>query len=107
MTPHYWSFLSNHALVLLTIWRQPSITIRAIGQQVGITERAVHNIVQALVAAGYVTIRRNGRHNEYLVHEDRPLRRTTQRSIGQLLAALGSLRPQQEATMRSEEPSAS
>ena len=37
-----WTFLSNHAQVLLSIAHDPGIRLRDIGDQVGITERAAH-----------------------------------------------------------------
>ena len=44
-----WTFLSNYAQVLLCIAHDPSIRLRDIGDQVGITERAAHRIVSELV----------------------------------------------------------
>jgi DNA-binding transcriptional ArsR family regulator len=69
-----WTFLTNHAHVLLCITRQPDIRLAEIARAVGIGERAVHRIVQDLVDAGYVARRKVGRRNEYEVHLDRPLR---------------------------------
>lgn len=68
-----WTFLSNHGQVLLCIARDPSVRLREIGEQVGITERAAHRIVGELVAAGYVTRERRGRRNHYTVTEHRTL----------------------------------
>jgi hypothetical protein len=85
-----WSFLTNHARVLLCIARDPVIRLREIGDEVGITERAAYRIVDELVAAGYVSRERNGRRNNYTVHEDLPLPDRTPRaqSLGELLAIL-------------------
>ena len=60
-----WSFLTNHAGVLLCIANDPSIRLREIGDTVGITERAAHRIVGELAEAGYITRQRNGRRNHY------------------------------------------
>jgi hypothetical protein len=68
-----WTFLSNHALVLLSIARDPGIRLRQIGEQVGITERAAHRIVTELIGAGYVERERRGRRNHYGVAADRSL----------------------------------
>lgn len=68
-----WTFLSNHALVLLSIARDPGIRLRDIGEQVGITERAAHRIVSELSSAGYVIRERRGRRNHYTVAADLPL----------------------------------
>jgi predicted ArsR family transcriptional regulator len=85
-----WSFLTNHARVLLCIARDPEIRLRVIGEEVGITERAAYRIVDELVAAGYVSRERTGRRNHYTVHEHLPLPDRTPRtqSLGQLLAIL-------------------
>ena len=50
-----WTFLTNHAHVLLTIARDPQTTMRRVAAGVGITERATQKIVADLVAAGYLT----------------------------------------------------
>jgi DNA-binding Lrp family transcriptional regulator len=68
-----WSFLSNHALVLLCIAHDPGIRLRDIGEQVGITERAAHRIVGELADAGYLTRRRDGRRNHYTINRHLPL----------------------------------
>lgn len=69
-----WTFLTNHAHVLVCIAQDHEIRIAEIARRVGIGERAVHTIVGDLEAAGYVTRRREGTHNVYEVHLDRPLR---------------------------------
>jgi MarR family len=85
-----WSFLTNHAAVLLCIARDPSIRLRDIGDRVGITERAAHRIVDELVAAGYVSRERTGRRNHYTIHRDLPLhdRIAHEQKLGELLAIL-------------------
>lgn len=85
-----WSFLTNHARVLLCIAEDPTMRLREIGDRVGITERAAHRIVNELVAAGYVSRRRDGRRNRYTVHRDRPVPDQPSRTqpIGELLAIL-------------------
>lgn len=69
-----WTFLTNHAHVLLTIARDRDITLREAAARVGITERAAQSIVTDLVAAGYLTRTRHGRRNSYLIPAHRPLR---------------------------------
>ena len=85
-----WSFLTNHALVLLCIAQDPSIRLREIGETVGITERAAHRIVGDLAAAGYIARERHGRRNRYTIESELPvpdpLART--RKIGELLELL-------------------
>jgi predicted transcriptional regulator len=69
-----WTFLTNHAHVLLCIAQNSEVRLAEIARLVGIGERAVHGIVQDLVDAGYVERTRQGRHNVYEVRLDRPLR---------------------------------
>jgi DNA-binding MarR family transcriptional regulator len=69
-----WTFLSNHAHVLLCIAAEPEIRLRDVAERVGITERAVQRIVADLSDAGYLSREREGRRNRYQVHTDLPLR---------------------------------
>jgi len=68
-----WSFLTNHAQVLACIARDPGIRLREIGDTIGITERAVHRIVDELEAAGYLARERRGRRNHYTIRPQLPL----------------------------------
>ena len=85
-----WTFLSNHAQVLLCIAHDPGVRLRDIGDQVGITERAAHRIVSELDAAGYLTRRRDGRRNRYTISRELPLpdRVARNQRIGDLLEIL-------------------
>ena len=69
-----WTFLTNHAHVLICIAQNPEVRLAEIARKVGIGERAVHSIVHDLVQAGYVNLSKHGRHNVYQVRLDRPLR---------------------------------
>jgi len=62
-----WTFLSNHGHVLVCLVADPDARLRDIAERVGITERAVQQIVRDLEAAGYVTKQRIGRRNHYSV----------------------------------------
>jgi DNA-binding IclR family transcriptional regulator len=88
--PH-WSFLTNHAQVLLSIAHDPGMRLREIGDAVGITERAAHRIVGELVQAGYISRERDGRRNRYTVRAHLPLpdRVARDQNVGDLLAILG------------------
>ena len=88
--PATWSFLTNHARVLICIARDPSVRLREIGEAVGITERAAHRIVGELADAGYVTRRRTGRRNRYTIRTDLPVPDALARNrrVGDLLAIL-------------------
>ncbi|HZO79918.1 MAG TPA: helix-turn-helix domain-containing protein [Solirubrobacteraceae bacterium] len=85
-----WSFLTNHAQVLVCIARDPGVRLRDIGERVGITERAAHRIVTELADAGYITRERNGRRNQYTINAHFPLPDPVAReqNIGELLAIL-------------------
>jgi DNA-binding IclR family transcriptional regulator len=92
-----WSFLTNHALVLLYISQRPESTGLEIAQAVGITERATRRIVDDLEVAGYIEREKVGRRNRYRVDPVRPLARIGERelTLGQLLELV--LRPQRDA----------
>jgi hypothetical protein len=82
-----WTFLSNHAHVLICIAGEPEIRMRDMAVRVGITERAVQRIVAELEAGGYLKITRMGRRNRYEVNTDLPLRHPMEghRTVGQLV----------------------
>jgi DNA-binding Lrp family transcriptional regulator len=92
-----WSFLTNHAQVLILLAEDPDIRLRELGDAVGITERAAHRIVTDLTVAGYVTRTRTGRRNRYSVQYDLPLPDplARDRKLGDLLEILAgpSTRP--------------
>lgn len=69
-----WTFLTNHAHVLLCVAQRPGIRVREVAQSVGVTERCVQRILAELEEAGYVTREHQGRRNHYEVHADLPLR---------------------------------
>lgn len=85
-----WTFLTNHAQVLVCIAHDPGVRLRDIGERVGITERAAHRIVAELADAGYITRQRNGRRNQYTINTELPLpdQIARERNIGELLEIL-------------------
>ena len=85
-----WTFLTNHARVLLCLADEPDLRLREVAEQIGITERAVQRIVTDLEDAGIVTRTRDGRRNTYTLHEDAPLRHPSDAhaTVGDLLHAL-------------------
>ena len=93
--PTEWSFLTNHARVLLCIAHDPGIRLRELAATVGITERSAFGIVADLASAGYVVKERDGRRNRYHVQHDLPLREPVvrERTIGELLELLVETRP--------------
>ena len=74
-----WTFLTNHAHVLLCIAREPETRMRDVAHLVGITERAVQRIVADLEEAEYIERSRHGRRNRYEVRTDLPLRHPIER----------------------------
>jgi DNA-binding IclR family transcriptional regulator len=82
-----WTFLSNHAHVLLVIAKDPDVKLRDVAWRVGITERAVQRIVADLEEARYLERHREGRRNRYRVHSELPLRHPIEahRDVGALL----------------------
>jgi DNA-binding Lrp family transcriptional regulator len=89
-TDHGWTFLTNHAHVLLSIARDPEIRLRDLAAAVGITERAAHRIVVELEEGGYISRERTGRRNHYELHTDVPLRHPIERhrTVAALIALL-------------------
>ena len=85
-----WSFLTNHAQVLLCIAAEPSVRLREIGEAIGITERATHRIVVDLVESGYISREREGRRNRYEIRPERRLHDPVaqEQKVGDLLALL-------------------
>ena len=84
----HWTFLSNHAHVLVCLASNPDARLREIAAEVGITERAVQGIVGDLEAAGVIVRHRHGRRNTYRLNLDAPLRHSLEshRSIRSLLS---------------------
>lgn len=74
-----WTFLSNHAHVLVCIAADPEARMRDVAQRVGVTERAVQRIVAELEEGGYLLRRKEGRRNHYEVTASRPLRHPLER----------------------------
>ena len=82
-----WTFLTNHAHVLILLAQNPDRVLREVASEVGITERAVQRIVSELEEEGYIQRHREGRKNSYVIALDRPLRHTIEGhcSIGMLV----------------------
>ncbi|MCS6776209.1 MAG: winged helix-turn-helix domain-containing protein [Chloroherpetonaceae bacterium] len=84
---HEWTFLSNHAHVVICLAQNPEVRVRDVALRVGITERAVQRIIADLEEAGIITRVRDGRRNHYLIHGHRPLRHPVEshRTVGDLI----------------------
>lgn len=99
--PSSWTFLTNHAHVLLALHRDPDLRQRDIARLVGITEGAVQRILNELEHTGYLSIERVGRRNHYEVKTDAQLRHPLDagHTVGEVL---NSLRPEAPENLRPE-----
>ncbi len=94
-----WTFLTNHAHVLLCVARDPGMRLRDVADVVGITERAAQRIIADLVEGGYLEREREGRRNRYRVNPDAPMRHPMDRdhAVGEILGVLSAGQPGQVA----------
>lgn len=85
-----WSFLTNHARVLVCIAHDPGVRLRDIASTLDITERSAFTIVEDLRSGGYVAKEKVGRRNRYHIQVDAPLGEAVgrQQTIGELLELL-------------------
>ena len=65
-----WTFLTNHAHVLLCLAKSPTMRIRDIAVDVGITERAVQRVIADLIEEGFIKRHKDGRRNYYTICSD-------------------------------------
>jgi hypothetical protein len=86
-----WTFLTNHAQVLLCVAADPAARLRDIAASVGITERSAYGIISDLTEAGYLVKRKDGRRNKYQIQAHVPLPEAPirERTVGELLNLLG------------------
>lgn len=63
-----WTFLTNHAHVLLCLAHGGSLTARELSMRIGITERSVQAILADLIDDGYLKKAKIGRRNTYTVN---------------------------------------
>lgn len=85
-----WTFLTNHAHVLLCVADEPRSRVQELAERVGVTYRAVQKILSDLEEAGYLSRARDAedaRANVYTVHRSMPLRHPVEshKSIAALL----------------------
>ena len=73
--PHSgWTFLTNHGHVLVCLAADPDLVLRDVATRVGITQRAVQQIVADLETAGVIARVRVGRRNRYVICRERGFR---------------------------------
>lgn len=101
-----WTFLSNHAHVLVCLSRNPDLRLRDLAVQSGITERGVQRIVHELVKEGYLELLKEGRRNHYRLVPERPLRHPLEQhtTIGELLCVLSPASDVTESGPQQEGP---
>lgn len=89
---HVWTYLTNHAHVLLCLVEDPSARLRDVAERVGITERAVQRIVADLEETGVIQKEKDGRRNHYLIDMSQHLRHPIEshETVETLIKALGS-----------------
>jgi DNA-binding MarR family transcriptional regulator len=85
-----WSFLTNHARVLLCIAHDPGVRLRDVAATLGLTERRAYGIVTDLTEAGYVVKEKDGRRRRYQIQAHLPLREVVGRdhTMGEVLDRL-------------------
>ena len=90
-----WTFLTNHSHVLVCLLQEPSLRLRDVASRIGITERAVQNIVLDLERAKILRRVREGRRNRYSMSLDSPLRHPVEAhcTVRELLWPILSKRP--------------
>lgn len=81
VTSGEWTFLSNYGHVLVCLARDPGVRMRDIAAAVGVTERAVQQIVRELVERGYVEKEKDGRRNRYRIVRSAHLRHPLESDI--------------------------
>lgn len=99
-----WSFITNHARVLLLLASDPDARLRDLAAALEITERTAYGIVTDLVQAGYLIKQRGGRRNRYHIQEHLPLPDAIarERTVGELLdlLAVAERHPRKRALKR-------
>jgi MarR family protein len=85
-----WTFLTNHARVLLCVAHDPGVRLRDIAASLDITERSAFGIITELAEAGYVVKEKDGRRNRYHIQAHLPLPEPDgqERTIGEVLTLL-------------------
>jgi DNA-binding MarR family transcriptional regulator len=93
-----WTFITNHGLVLLYIFKNPKCTMRDMASAINITERTVHRTLLDLEKEGYITRQRTGRGNMYEINHTQELRHELMSDsvVGDLLDMLNPKRKRKQ-----------
>ena len=91
-----WTFLTNHAHVLVCLARNPDILLRDVATCIGITERSVQQMVCDLERAGIIVRIRVGRRNRYIVRREEAFRHPLEGevTVGEFVDLVEHDRPQ-------------
>lgn len=91
-----WTFMTNHAHVLILLAQNPDHVLREVAAAVGITERAVQRIVAELEEDGYIHRAKEGRKNTYTIDLSKPLRHRIEShcTIGDVVELIKTTRPE-------------
>ena len=87
-----WTFLTNHARVLVCIAEHPEALLRDLAERLGVTERTAWSVVSDLIEAGYLVKERDGRRNRYTIQKNLPLHDSPsrERTVGEVLDLLAA-----------------
>lgn len=76
-----WNLWSSQGSVLFYVATNPDATVREIASGVGLTQRAIWDIVGDLRRAGMIESHKDGRRNRYRVNLDAPFKHPTIRGV--------------------------
>ena len=76
-----WTFLTNHGPVLVCLAVDPDVLLRDVSSDIGITERAVQQIVADLERSGVILRLRMGRRNRYILRREEPFRHPVEGAV--------------------------
>jgi hypothetical protein len=87
-----WTFLSDHAHVLIALAQDPRSDAAAAARATGIDVKVVGKILRDLEAGGYIRRERQGSTEFTFINRDKPLRHRVERHhpVGRLLHAVES-----------------
>jgi hypothetical protein len=98
-----WTLFSTHGLTLICLARNPEMTLREIGDWVGVTERTAHQVTKELCADGYLSRSQETGRSRYTVHREMPLRHPEmdEHTVGEMISLLdGSPKPKSRSRKR-------
>jgi hypothetical protein len=87
-----WTFLSDHAHVLIALAREPRSDATMVARATGINDDVVAKILGDLEAGGYIRREREGSTEFTFIDRDKPLRHNVERHhpVGRLIDAVES-----------------